>query len=36
MLEVMWKYDFLQYAFFVGIVIGFLAPVRGVFIVVRR
>ncbi|SFE29499.1 metal ABC transporter permease [Alteribacillus iranensis] len=36
MLEVMWKYDFLQYAFFVGIVIGFLAPVLGVFIVVRR
>ncbi|WP_091272421.1 metal ABC transporter permease [Alteribacillus persepolensis] len=36
MLDVFFTYEFLQNAFFVGIMIGFLAPVLGVFIVVRK
>ena len=30
------QYEFLQNAFFTGIMIGFLAPLLGAFIVVRR
>ncbi|MFB4166172.1 metal ABC transporter permease [Alteribacillus sp. JSM 102045] len=36
MLDIFLKYEFLQNAFFVGLMIGFLAPVLGVFIVVRK
>ncbi len=36
MLDSFFKYEFLQNAFFVGLMIGFLAPVLGVFIVVRK
>ncbi|MGY4690322.1 metal ABC transporter permease [Salibacterium sp. K-3] len=35
-MEAFFTYDFLQNAFFTGILIGFAAPVLGVFIVVRR
>ncbi|MCX8001476.1 MAG: metal ABC transporter permease [Anoxybacillus mongoliensis] len=36
MLEVLFQYEFLQNAFIVGVLIGFIAPLLGVFIVVRR
>lgn len=36
MLEALFQYEFLQNAFIVGILIGFIAPLLGVFIVVRR
>ncbi|XWN53460.1 metal ABC transporter permease [Anoxybacillus flavithermus] len=36
MLEALFQYGFLQNAFVVGILIGFIAPLLGVFIVVRR
>lgn len=36
MIEVFFRYEFLQNAFFTGIMIGFLAPMLGVFLVVRR
>lgn len=36
MISVMFQYEFLQNAFFTGILIGFIAPLLGVFIVVRR
>ncbi|ASA95446.1 MULTISPECIES: metal ABC transporter permease [Anoxybacillus] len=36
MLEALFQYEFLQNAFVVGILIGFIAPLLGVFIVVRR
>ncbi|WP_461202360.1 metal ABC transporter permease [Anoxybacillus sp. TBDG-1] len=36
MLEALFQYKFLQNAFIVGILIGFIAPLLGVFIVVRR
>ncbi|UOE95702.1 metal ABC transporter permease [Alkalihalobacillus sp. LMS39] len=36
MLEVFWTYPFLQNAFFTGILVGFIAPILGVFLVVRR
>ncbi|WP_078552808.1 metal ABC transporter permease [Bacillus alkalicellulosilyticus] len=36
MIEVFFRYEFLQNAFFTGIMIGFLAPLLGVFLVVRR
>ncbi|WP_280768471.1 metal ABC transporter permease [Salipaludibacillus daqingensis] len=36
MIEVFFQYDFLRYSLYTGLMIGFLAPVVGVFIVVRR
>ncbi|MBB5354505.1 zinc transport system permease protein [Anoxybacillus mongoliensis] len=36
MLEALFQYEFLQNAFIVGVLIGFIAPLLGVFIVVRR
>lgn len=36
MIEAILNYEFLQNAFFSGLIIGVIAPVLGVFIVVRR
>ncbi|MGA9289889.1 MAG: metal ABC transporter permease [Anaerobacillus sp.] len=36
MIEALWKFEFLQNAFMAGILIGIIAPLLGVFIVVRR
>ncbi|WP_018923745.1 metal ABC transporter permease [Salsuginibacillus kocurii] len=36
MIEVFFRFEFLQNAFFTGIMIGFLAPLLGVFLVVKR
>ncbi|TMW73826.1 metal ABC transporter permease [Alteribacter natronophilus] len=36
MISVFFQYDFLTYALYTGIMVGFLAPVLGVFLVVRR
>ncbi len=36
MLNAFLTYDFLQYALFTGVMIGLLAPLLGVFLVVRR
>ncbi|KMK75979.1 metal ABC transporter permease [Alkalihalobacillus pseudalcaliphilus] len=36
MIEAFLRYDFLQNALWVGIMVGFLAPILGVFLVVRR
>ena len=36
MIEAILHYEFLQNAFLSGIIIGFIAPLLGVFIVVRR
>ncbi|SDN42561.1 metal ABC transporter permease [Alkalicoccus daliensis] len=36
MIEVFFQYDFLRYSLFTGLLIGLLAPLIGVFIVVRR
>jgi zinc transport system permease protein len=36
MLEVFFRYEFLQNAFYTGVMIGCLAPLLGVFLVVRR
>lgn len=36
MLEAIWNYEFLQNAFVSGLIIGVIAPLLGVFIVVRR
>lgn len=36
MIEVFFQYDFLRYSLFTSLMIGFLAPFLGVFIVVRR
>ena len=36
MLELLLNYPFIQNAFFSGLIIGFIAPLLGVFIVVRR
>lgn len=36
MLEALFQYEFLRNAFIVGIFIGFIAPLLGVFVVVRR
>ncbi len=36
MIEGLFRYEFLQNAFLTGILIGFIAPMLGVFIVVRR
>lgn len=36
MIEALLHYEFLQNAFFSGLIIGFIAPLLGVFIVVRR
>ncbi|MEH7252572.1 metal ABC transporter permease [Neobacillus niacini] len=36
MIQAIFQYEFLQNAFLTGILIGFLAPLLGVFIVVRR
>ncbi len=36
MISVFLQYEFLQNAFFSGIMVGFLAPILGVFLVVRR
>ncbi|MCM3761471.1 metal ABC transporter permease [Alkalihalobacillus oceani] len=36
MLEAFFRYEFLQNAFFTGIMIGLLAPMLGVFLMVRR
>ncbi|WP_027407822.1 metal ABC transporter permease [Anoxybacteroides tepidamans] len=36
MIEAMFQYEFLRNAFFAGILIGLIAPLLGVFIVVRR
>jgi zinc transport system permease protein len=36
MLEAIWQYEFLRNAFIAGLLIGFAAPLLGVFIVVRR
>lgn len=36
MIEAIFNYEFLQNAFFSGIIIGIIAPLLGVFIVVRR
>ena len=36
MIEALLDYEFLQNAFFSGLIIGVMAPLLGVFIVVRR
>ncbi|PYZ98654.1 metal ABC transporter permease [Alteribacter lacisalsi] len=36
MISVFFQYDFLTYALYTGMMVGFLAPVLGVFLVVRR
>ncbi|WP_273850794.1 metal ABC transporter permease [Guptibacillus spartinae] len=36
MIQALWKFEFLQNAFLAGILIGIIAPLLGVFIVVRR
>lgn len=36
MIEAIWQYEFLRNAFIAGVLIGFVAPLLGVFIVVRR
>lgn len=36
MIEAFLQYEFLQNAFFTGVMIGFIAPMLGVFLVVRR
>ena len=36
MIESIFRYEFLQNAFASGLIIGFIAPLLGVFIVVRR
>lgn len=36
MISVFFQYDFLTYALFTGLMVGFLAPFIGVFLVVRR
>ncbi|WP_078577076.1 metal ABC transporter permease [Salipaludibacillus agaradhaerens] len=36
MISVFFQFDFLRYALFTGIIIGFLVPFLGVFLVVRR
>lgn len=36
MIESLWQYDFLRNAFLAGLIVGFIAPVLGVYIVVRR
>ncbi|GAE30705.1 zinc ABC transporter [Halalkalibacter hemicellulosilyticusJCM 9152] len=36
MIELFLRYEFLQNALYAGILIGFLAPLLGVFLVVRR
>jgi zinc transport system permease protein len=36
MIDVFFQYDFLRYSLFTGLMIGFLAPFLGVFLVVRR
>lgn len=36
MIEAIFKYEFIQYALIIGMLIGFLAPMLGVFIVVRK
>ncbi|CAM3798410.1 metal ABC transporter permease [Alkalicoccus chagannorensis] len=36
MIDVFLQYDFLRYSFYTSVLIGFLAPIVGVFIVVRR
>ncbi|RSK27864.1 metal ABC transporter permease [Bacillus sp. HMF5848] len=36
MLQAIWQYEFLQNAFLAGVLIGLVAPLLGVFIVVRR
>ena len=36
MIEALLKYEFLQNAFLSGMIIGMIAPLFGVFIVVRR
>ncbi|MGZ0086409.1 metal ABC transporter permease [Caldibacillus thermoamylovorans] len=36
MWEAIWHYEFLRNAFFAGVLLGFAAPLLGVFIVVRR
>lgn len=36
MIDVFFQFDFLRYSLYTGLMIGFLAPVIGVFIVVRR
>ncbi|MBU0904363.1 MAG: metal ABC transporter permease [Planococcaceae bacterium] len=36
MIEALWNYEFLQNAFASGLIIGLIAPLLGVFIVVRR
>ncbi|MBM7097072.1 metal ABC transporter permease [Bacillus sp. H-16] len=36
MISVFFQYDFLKYALYTGLMVGFLAPFLGVFLVVRR
>ncbi|TKD70147.1 metal ABC transporter permease [Pseudalkalibacillus hwajinpoensis] len=36
MIQALWKFEFLQNAFMAGVLIGVIAPLLGVFIVVRR
>lgn len=36
MIEAIFKYEFLQNAFLTGAIIGIIAPLLGVYIVVRR
>ncbi|MBN8208306.1 metal ABC transporter permease [Bacillus sp. NTK071] len=36
MIQALWKFEFLQNAFLAGVLIGIIAPLLGVFIVVRR
>ncbi|PYZ94280.1 metal ABC transporter permease [Salipaludibacillus keqinensis] len=36
MIEVFFQFDFLRYSLYTGLMIGFLAPILGVFLVVRR
>ena len=36
MIETFLRFDFLQYALYTGMMIGLLAPILGVFLVVRR